>query len=649
MVNPVATHPDAVAAGSNLYKNNCAQCHGADGNGRGSRPAFAPRASPAATDGDLFWILKNGSPSAACLPGPSCRRASAGRSSRICAASSRRQRPCERRKAVKLRHLALTSDRRGGVVARGDCGLRLAGELRSHARRRLTPPADSIGERIFLDTRFAEYFATHMTGVNDPLAAGDPVVATVDTTNGSLPGPFAGQAINCRSCHFVTEFQGVAGAGNRTYADFTTRSPIPATGRWAASTTRRATPCRWSTPSQRARARIFLHFDGEFATRQRPGVGTMTGAKLRLAARAVSTRPSRTSRRVIREDDGAASSPPTDSMGCPTHASFTGTDPRITTDLLLPASQRLDVPTATDDQVVNEVAMCMRQYMEDLLFQRDEYGRYIGSPYDNFLRVNHLPQAAAGRRDQACLQPAVATSKCSRSRIPSTSRTPDGSFKYHAQPYQFGATELQASRSSSPRRRNAADGNAACRQLRRLPPGAGLHRLRLPQHRRPRRRSTTACTATARLPHWPFPRWPSATRTSSSICRSARTIPTPARPSAAPPRQQSELRRSWPVERLSQSGYAESAGGTEGLCLRGGQGLLCRSGARGTIAQFKTPVLRDLADSQPYFHNGAALDLDAVIDQYINMSRAGTARARCGMRRRSSRTCRSRQQTRMRW
>ncbi len=50
----------------------------------------------------------------------------------------------------------------------------------------------------------------------------------VPTTNGSLPGPFAGQAMNCRSCHFVTEFQGVAGAGNRSYSDFTSRSPIPA-------------------------------------------------------------------------------------------------------------------------------------------------------------------------------------------------------------------------------------------------------------------------------------------------------------------------------------------------------------------------------------------------------------------------------------
>ncbi len=92
-----------------------------------------------------------------------------------------------------------------------------------------TPPADSIGEALFLDTRFSQYFAAHMTDVNAPLATGDPVVAQVQTLDQPLPGPFAGQSINCRSCHFVTEFQGMTGAGNRTYADFTTRSPMPKT------------------------------------------------------------------------------------------------------------------------------------------------------------------------------------------------------------------------------------------------------------------------------------------------------------------------------------------------------------------------------------------------------------------------------------
>jgi mono/diheme cytochrome c family protein len=61
-VNPVAADPDAIAAGLNLYKNNCSQCHGADGNGRGSRPPVHSARIGGATDGDLFWLLKNGQP-----------------------------------------------------------------------------------------------------------------------------------------------------------------------------------------------------------------------------------------------------------------------------------------------------------------------------------------------------------------------------------------------------------------------------------------------------------------------------------------------------------------------------------------------------------------------------------------------------------
>jgi hypothetical protein len=39
------------------------------------------------------------------------------------------------------------------------------------------PPEQTIGERLFLETRFAEYFAEHMTDVNAPLGVGDPVVS----------------------------------------------------------------------------------------------------------------------------------------------------------------------------------------------------------------------------------------------------------------------------------------------------------------------------------------------------------------------------------------------------------------------------------------------------------------------------------------
>jgi cytochrome c peroxidase len=39
-----------------------------------------------------------------------------------------------------------------------------------------------------------------------------------------------------------------------------------------------------------------------------------------------------------------------------------------------------------------------------------------------------------------------------------------------------------------------------------------------------------------------------------------------------------------------------------------------------TIAQFKRPVLRDLEDSAPYFHNCSAPKFNDVVNHYITMS-----------------------------
>ena len=43
-------------------------------------------------------------------------------------------------------------------------------------------------------------------------------------------------------------------------------------------------------------------------------------------------------------------------------------------------------------------------------------------------------------------------------------------------------------------------------------------------------------------------------------------------------------------------------------------------GLPSTIAQFKTPTLRDLEDSAPYFHNGSKLKLSDVIQFYVTSS-----------------------------
>src|SRR5262245_30932462 len=66
------------------------------------------------------------------------------------------------------------------------------------------PAEVAIGERLFLETRFAQFFFANSGGnANAVLATGDPTMDFTVTTTAPLPGPFAGTSINCRSCHLV--------------------------------------------------------------------------------------------------------------------------------------------------------------------------------------------------------------------------------------------------------------------------------------------------------------------------------------------------------------------------------------------------------------------------------------------------------------
>src|SRR6266545_4166037 len=74
-----------------------------------------------------------------------------------------------------------------------------------------TPGAEqAVGERLFLETRFAQAFKVFLDNggnVNDP-NAGDAVVDTVETITPGVPidpSPFKGLSMNCRACHMVDD------------------------------------------------------------------------------------------------------------------------------------------------------------------------------------------------------------------------------------------------------------------------------------------------------------------------------------------------------------------------------------------------------------------------------------------------------------
>jgi mono/diheme cytochrome c family protein len=68
-VNPTKPTPESIAKGKKLYGYDCAMCHGENGDGKGDlakdmKPAVPDFRDPAVlrarTDGELFYIMKNG-------------------------------------------------------------------------------------------------------------------------------------------------------------------------------------------------------------------------------------------------------------------------------------------------------------------------------------------------------------------------------------------------------------------------------------------------------------------------------------------------------------------------------------------------------------------------------------------------------------
>ena len=73
--NPYAGQNDAIAAGNRIFLDKCAKCHGDDGTGRKKKPSLRTDRVQKATDGEIFWLLKNGSlkhgmPSWSAMPEP---------------------------------------------------------------------------------------------------------------------------------------------------------------------------------------------------------------------------------------------------------------------------------------------------------------------------------------------------------------------------------------------------------------------------------------------------------------------------------------------------------------------------------------------------------------------------------------------------
>jgi cytochrome c peroxidase len=305
-------------------------------------------------------------------------------------------------------------------------------------------PEVIVGDRLFFDTRFAQYFFAHSHGnVNAPLEQGDRLVDTVPAVDrAALPGPFRGQSISCRQCHFGDDFIRDRPLAGRTYVDFSRRSPLPERED-GLLTTPRNSPSMVGFGLARE-VPVLLHFDGEFATPEDLTIASFTGRNFgwlpeetNLAVRHIA--------HVIREDNGINPRNHTgpDGKGIPYRVAMMGTDPSLPNYLRIPERYRIDVMKASDEQVLEAMAKFMHAYMDSIRFGTHNTFRQSASPYDLFLQKNGLPLAP--EKDESSLKYAERLLTRLRGQASFQWVTPphDGAFALHDQPYRFGETELQ--------------------------------------------------------------------------------------------------------------------------------------------------------------------------------------------------------------
>jgi cytochrome c peroxidase len=304
-------------------------------------------------------------------------------------------------------------------------------------------PEVLLGNRLFFETRFAQFFFQRCNGdVNKDLTAGDTVVNEVEGAMGTgRESPFRGQSINCRQCHLGDDLIAEEPLAGRTYCDFSRRSLIPARDDGLTRTPRNS-PLMINLGLARE-VPMLLHFDGEFATHEDLVVATLTGrnfgwlpTEAPVAARHVA--------RVVREDEGID---PKDIVhpvrgGIPYRTVMRGTDPDLPPSLRIPPEYRIDVATASDEQVVYAVAKLMHAYMDSLRFGTTNTGRDTDSPYDLFLQKNRMPEQPEGNESDLAYTQRLLSYIEQHEQFEWVSDD-DVEFELHQQSFQFGPTELQ--------------------------------------------------------------------------------------------------------------------------------------------------------------------------------------------------------------
>ncbi len=505
-----------------------------------------------------------------------------------------------------------------------------------------TPEAEAaVGERLFVETRFAQAFKGYLDSggnVNDALPVGDPVMDLSETTAPwvGLPGPFAGLTMNCRACHLVDEHVGTPGGGMRTYADFAQRSPVPDRGDGKRTAPRNSPPLV-NASIDRLGGTLF-HFDGEFSTMEELVAATLTGRNYGWLPRQ-KTEAIHHVAQVIRDDDG--SGPIAQQFdGLSYRTLFTGANQAIPDEFRLPPEFRAFIESGTDQEIFDAAVKVVAAYVTQLQFsQQEEGGALIRSPFEVFLNRNGLPEQPSDGEtplDYSRRLLTLVNGLTNPQFITSNPHRVNGLFQFHIQPFVFGPQELEGLKiflaepsAIPPTGLELTDGKIGnCLACHEAPNFTDfkLHNTGTTQREYDTIHGVNSFSALT-IPNLAtrngnYNGFLPATDIHPNASERFRAIPVLADPTlidlgvwnvfANPdmPNPQAKIRTIFCDDHVP--------------CPISDATLLDRA-----IARFKTPGLCDLSHSAPFMHNGQFAALSNIIDFYIDVSvqaRAGTLR-----------------------
>lgn len=460
------------------------------------------------------------------------------------------------------------------------------------------PAEIAIGERLFLETRFAQAYY-------DNQQKADPALEYTLTMDLPLRGPFAGKTMNCRACHLVDEHVDTENAGMRSYADFTHNSPIPERNDGHHLTPRNSMSL--VNINIAAEHGVLFHFDGEFNSMEDLVRGTLTGRNYGWLADEAEQAIKHIAR-IIREDDGK------DELGQEFGGSYrrvlAATDQQIPAELVLPAEYRLDVDKASDRQIFDAVAKLIAAYVDDLGFVKDEQGNYTDSPYDHFLELNNLPRQPV--QDETSQQYAkrllTAVEQLDSAKFITDKQA---SFKFHKQTFAFGEKELTGMK--------LFFGRGNCVACHAAPHFSdfGFHNTGLTQVNYDEAHGDGSFTkldipnlVTRNLNYDAYLPATANHPKASGRYRSIVDIDKPGNTDLGLWNVFANPDKPAPQAKLKQL-----------LCKQTGvKTCTAEQILPYTIAAFKTPVLRDLGHSNPYMHNGQFNSLHEAVSFYITSS-----------------------------